>query len=536
MAGRTLLERIIPFGNSIENPRISLNDPRAWDELFGQNLSDTGVRVTPKMALGYPPLWRGINLIANSVMKLPFRVYEAKGENQVEKAKQHPAYKLLRRKANPFVSAQTFKRMMTYHAIFRGNAYAAIKRNGRGEPVELLPLSPTDTHPVQENGALWYASKVQGMKRKFRAEDVLHIKGLSFDGIVGHDVITVFADALGLGIAARKYGAKFFANGASTGGVLMIPRGMSEAAEKRLRKEWKDYQEGLDNSFRTAVLEDGAKWIATTFNPEQSQLVALRQFEVREVANILNLPPHKLGDNSRLAYNSLEQENKATLEDAYDPWLLTWEEECDIKLLTEEQQERDTHYCQFDRTALEKPDASTQADIDSKHVNGGIKTLNEARAALNLPPAPAEIGDQYRIPTTITVGIPAAPEPAPAGNPGGEPAPKAEPKAEPKGDPKKGAVKGAIREALRDRLTRLDAIERDQLPKAEKRGPGETLEWRAAHRKRVAEAMKPLFGILHAATETAESADARADEFSSRYVTAESSAVRETLIESLFPE
>lgn len=509
-----LMDAIRPK-NSIENPRIGLNDPRAWDELFGINLSETGIRVTPKTAIGYAPLWRGINLISGTVAKLPFRVYRQTDETHIEKDRKHPAYYLLHWKANDGMTAGVFKQTLTYHALFRGNGYAAIFRDSKtGEPVELLPLSPTATTPVQENGRIVYVSKAGGETRKLAARDVLHIRGLSYDGLVGHDVITVMADTLGVGIAARKFGSKFFANGANAGGVLMLPRGMTDQAQNRLRKDWKTFQEGLDNSFRTAVLEDGAKWQPTTINPEQSQLMALRQFEVREVANVLGLPPHKLGDDSRLAYNSLEQENKAVLEDCYDRWLLAWEEECDDKLLTDEERgfvefrgrrtwRRFGNFCQFDRSALQLPDDKTRAEIDDKRVNTGIETLNEVRSRNNLPPVDPEIGDVIRIPTTVTLGVPedeaaeAEPDTELGNTPEPEPAASNLAPSVPMVD--RAAVNSVLKSIVADRIESLEMVEREEVCQAANRGGDYVKQidkWLKSHERRLNIALKAVWNAI----------------------------------------
>lgn len=521
--------------NSIENPRISLNDPRAWDELFGLNLSDTGVRVTPNVALGYPPLWRGVSLIANTVAKLPLRVYKQISETEVEKDRKHSAYWLVHWRANEYLTAFEFKRLLTYHALFRGNGFAAIFRDAATDkPIELLPLSPTSTGMVRDGGQVWYVTEIGSERRRLAARDVLHIHGLSYDGLMGHDVITVMADALGLGIAARKFGAKFFANGANAGGVLMLPRGMSDQAQKRLRKDWKTFQEGLDNSFRTAVLEDGAKWTATTINPEQSQLMALRQFEVREVANILGLPPHKLGDDSRLAYNSLEQENKAVLEDCYDPWLKKWEDECDAKLLSDEDRgygrfrgqgftewRRYGNFFEFDRSQLQRPDERAQAEIDDKRVNTGLMTLNEVRSRNNLPPLPPEIGDELRIPTTVTLGPPQEPEAAEPGEDTAAPkAPLAEPDDAPEGAQSMVplvAVNAALERLLANNLARLADIEHEQISKAAARGGdfvGWSDRWLSEHERRVSRGVDPIWRTIAEASGRAH--DAAACEQSAR--------------------
>lgn len=398
-----------PRNNSVENPSVPLNDPDAWAEMFGDQRTDSGVRVSPRTVIGYPPFWRGVSLICGAVRKAPLQVYSRTGKNNKELAKQHPAYRLLYRKPNPFILAGVFKSTLQFHALLHGNGYAAIFRDNAARPRELLLLDPNTTSIAQRGTELYYIAEAGNQKRTIAAENVFHLKGLSFDGLVGIDTVSVMANALGLGIAARKFGARFFDKGANASGVLMIPRGLPEKAAEKLKKDWESYQTGLDNSFRTAVLEEGTKWQQTTVSPEQAQFLQTRQFEVREVANILGLPPHKLGDKEGMAYNSLEQENKAYIGDSLDPWLCTYEDEAEEKLLTEQEKDSDSHFVEFDRTALEQSDSSTQTRNRIAKVNGGLISTDEARGEMNLGPLPNGQGERYRVPSGYTFAD--APEP-----------------------------------------------------------------------------------------------------------------------------
>jgi len=275
-------------------------------------------------------------------------------------------------------------------------------------------MDPVSTKPFLRGGELFYETMAGGQRKELRADQVFHIKGLSYDGLVGHDVLTVMSDPLGLALADRKFGGKFFANGMHVGGFLQVPPGLSDKAKERVNADMKKRGEGLDNAFRKMLLEDGVKFIQTTIDPEKAQLLESRQWDVIEIANILGLPPHKLGSSDRMAYNSLEQENKSTLEDGYGPWLSIWEEEADAKLLDEEELRADTHYFEFDRRSLQAVDSETQQTTGTGYANGGIMLVDEVRAEMNLPPLPNGEGQKLRIPTTITIAGEEPVEPDPA--------------------------------------------------------------------------------------------------------------------------
>lgn len=389
--------------NSLENPATSLADPDAWLlDAMGGGETESGVHVNRKTAIGYPPLWRGINLISGDVAKLPLNLFERSGEAGKEKAVDHPAHKLMRRKPNPWMTANVFKRTMQYHALLFGNGYAAIFRSLK-TPVELVILSPTDTFPVQAQGRLWYVTKAANEQRRIPAEDVLHIRGLSFDGLIGHSVLEVMAEALGLGMAAREFGSRFFGSGSNMSGVLMVPGKFKQEQIANAIASWEEMARGLKRAHKIALLQDGVKWQPTTISPEQGQFNETRQFEIREVANILGIPPHKLGDSSRTSYNSLEQENKSYLQDGLDHWLCAWEDECFDKLLTEKEKANDSHFFEYLREAYIQTDGETKIKMLVEQVNNGLLLPDEARAIQNLPPYPNGVGQKFRMPSNVMV-------------------------------------------------------------------------------------------------------------------------------------
>lgn len=475
-----------PYAASLENPAMSLDDPDTWDDVLGGVEAESGIRVTPRRVLGYPPIWRGINLIASGCAKLPLVVYKRDGDDARERDRKHAAYRLLRRKPNKWVTAFHFRRTLTYHAIGHGNGYAAIFRDRNGAPEDLLILSPTATYPVQYDGELWYVTEIGGETRRIPARHVLHIRGLSFDGLCGYSVYDVMKEALGLGMAARSYAARFFGEGSNAGGILMVPGSFKEEQVKNLLASWAKMAVGLQKSHKVAVLQDGAKFEKTTINAEESQLIPTQEHEVRMAANILNLPPHKLGDNSKSSYNSLEQENRAYLQDSLDPWLVAWESECDDKLLSDDEQENETHYCEHIRDALERTDARGEIAGLVMELNNGLVNLDEARAIRNRGPVPNGEGKKFRQPANIgTVG-----EPPPA--------------------PPPAAAQATLEILARDKFDRLIKVEVD---KATAAGNGRTAAtwdrgaWNAwidrfydQHRTWMREALAPIVGMACAIT------------------------------------
>jgi len=409
---------------SIENPAVPLTSPEAFDYLgLGEDSeSSSGVRVNHKNALGYPAMWRGINLICDGTRKLGLHLYRKKSDGGRERFTEHAAYRLVRRKPNEFMTAGVFRQVLTFHAVLYGNGYAAIIRDGFAAPQELLILDPTTTVPVVAGGKLWYVANIRGELVKLEAENVLHLRRLSRDGINGLDLAEVFKETLGLGLAARKFGSRFFKNGAKASGILMIPGHIKKEAQENILAKWSSMATKLTEEHKVALIQDGAKYQQLTISPEQGQFLQTRLFENREVSLILGVPPHKLGDTSRTSYNSLEQEERAWLFDGLDPWLVMWEEECADKLLTEEEKESEQFYFRFNREEALQMSFRERMEGISKGFATGLFTVNDQLRMEDRPTIGPEGDVRFRPANLVPLDFQPAPkQPAP---PAAKPAPE----------------------------------------------------------------------------------------------------------------
>jgi HK97 family phage portal protein len=388
---------------SPENPANDL-DGADWTGGWGEGFfrTDSGAKVNHRTALKYAPFWRALNLVSGKVATIPFITYSNDADDVRSRAKKHPAYRLLRRRANSEMSARTFRQTLQAHAMSRGNGYAYIYRHeGSYEPEELIPLNPDLTYPKRVDGELVYITTVGGSPRVLNPENVLHIKGLGFDGLQGYDVVSVGRNSLEGGIAAGKYGNRFFDNNAAPSVVIESAKALTLEAINKLRQSWTKNFGGLDRSHKPAVLEDGMKVKPFSFNAKESQLLELRLFEILPTSNLTGVPPHKLGHPGRTAYASLEQENQAFLDDGMDYWFCTWEDECNLKLTTEEEQAEESIFCEFVRGALVRADIKSRFDA-YKTASGGAPFMlrNEIRKLENLPPV--EGGDKMIDPLNMT--------------------------------------------------------------------------------------------------------------------------------------
>lgn len=390
--------------DSMENPNNPLGFP---DEALYSEQSDSGLRVTADNALAYSPWWRGVNLISTDLGRLPLVTYKRAGKGK-ETDTPHPAYRLLLYEPNQEMADDVFKQTMQGNALSLGNAYAYIFRKGNADPTDLIPLDcdPAITYPKRVGGQLWYITNVEGEERKLPARDVLHIRGLSREGIVGYCLFRKAQNSIGLGKAAQKYGARYFRNNAAPAIAIEVPGTMKTEAAKEFLARFNQMHQGLDEQHKTALLTQGAKINSYTTNARDSQLLELSKFQFIDVANFLGIPPHKIGDTTGRSYASLEQENQSYLDECLDGWLRRWERECWRKLLREREKENDTHVIEFNRNAILRTDAVARSQYYHTMLLDGVMNKDDVRSRENMNPLPDGMGQRYYEPANMNIAKP----------------------------------------------------------------------------------------------------------------------------------
>ncbi len=316
--------------------------------------TDSGVQVNTQSALTMTSVYACINRISNPVAHFPLKILQRKDGGGSTVVTEHPMSSRLGLRPNDFMSSRTLRKTSQSHALLWGNAYQEIERNGKGEAIALWPLLPNRTAPRRKGGSLVIDTTVDGKRFELNSRDVLHVMDLSSDGYVGHSQVHLFREAIGMGLAMEKFGAKFFGNDAKSGGFLMHPGRLSANAQGNLRgtggkKPASDNpaapleaQGGLDNAHRVKVLEEGMKFIQTMIPPEDAQFLGSREFQIAEIARIFDVPLILLQSHEKSTSwgTGVEQLMIGFVQQTIAPWVDAWEQEMNWKLFTQKEREQ----------------------------------------------------------------------------------------------------------------------------------------------------------------------------------------------------
>lgn len=380
------------FRSSPENPSTSLSNPAAWlTGLFGT--SKTGVQVSEDNALTFSAVYAAVRIISETIASIPLNVYQYDGETRV-KAEGHPVQNLLAKAPNAVSSTFTFREAMAANLVLHGNAYARIEFNNAGRPVSLTPLNPMLVEVKIVDGEKVYKFN---QKETFLDYEILHFVGLSFNGLTGKSPLTVAREAVAIGLAAQEYGARFYSNGANTGGVITAPGRLSSEAINRLKQSWNRANGGLSNSHGTAILEEGMKYDKIGLDPEAAQFLQSRKFQVNEIARIFRLPPSYLADleNSSTRAN-VEQQAIQFVRDCITPYVRRMEVELNRKLFREDEANL---YAYFTVEGLMRGDLKGRYDAYATARQWGWLSVNDIRDLENLNPVDG--GDVYLQPLNM---------------------------------------------------------------------------------------------------------------------------------------
>lgn len=383
---------------SLEDPRVPITGAQLV-ELMDGTPTASGVQVNEFTAMNLSAVWAAVRLLANAVAVPPLILYE-RLERGRRRASSERLYQLLHDRPNPEMTAVQFKQTVQAHAVTWGNGYAEIERDGAGRPVALWPLLPHLTRVERRNGRkIVVTTLLDGQQVALPAEDVLHIPGPGYDGLMGYSVIRMARESLGLARAAELYGASWFAGGGRPSGVLMYDKALSPEQKANLRQEWQQVHGGLKNAHRVAILEAGMKWQQIGLPPGDAQFLGTREFSVEEIARWFGVPPHKLAHLKNAHFNNIEHQKIEFHTDSALPWYTTWEQAVSMTLIPE--RDRGRLYAEFLAEALLRGDHKTRYEAYSIGRQWGWLSANDIRELENMNPLPGREGDIYLVPLNM---------------------------------------------------------------------------------------------------------------------------------------
>lgn len=389
------IKSLFGFGQARNKPQDKAADA-GYSFLFGRTTS--GKPVNERTAMQTTAVYACVRILAEAIASLPLHIYEYQDDGGKKLVHEHPLYFLLHDEPNPEMTSFVFRETLMSHLLIWGNAYAQIIRDGAGRVLGLYPLLP-DKVDVQrdDKGNIYYVySRNSDENPTFKqygdivlkADDVLHIPGLGFDGLIGYSPIAMAKNAVGMTLACEEYGASFFANGANPGGVLEHPGVLKDPS--KVRESWNSVYRGVNNAHKIAVLEEGMKYQQIGIPPEEAQFLETRKFQINEIARLYRIPPHMVGDLEKSSFSNIEQQSLEFVKYTLDPWVIRWEQSLQKALLLPD--EKSKYFIKMNVDGLLRGDYQSRMNGYAVGRQNGWFSANDIREMENMNPISDEEG------------------------------------------------------------------------------------------------------------------------------------------------
>jgi len=351
-----------------------------------------------EVAMKYSAVFSCVKVLAETFASSPIMLYRNTGEGR-ERVNNLRVYDILHNRPNEEMSPFSFKETLETSRNLGGNAICERLVNGRGDLVGLYPY-PWSAVSIQRNaeGRLEYVIGDGEESKVLSRDQVLHIPGLSFDGVIGLSPIEYVSNAIRLGLSYESFAIQLYKNGATSTGAFKHPSALKEEAYKRLKKELKENYTGLQNSGTPMLLEDGLEFVPFSIKPVDAQMLESKRFQIEDIARIYRVPLHLLQDLTRATNNNIEHQSLEFVMYTMLPIYKRAEEAMNAQLLTRQQRQAG-YYLEF------KMDGLLRGDIQSRYAayaiarQWGIMSINDIRKLENMNPIDG--GDSYLQPLNM---------------------------------------------------------------------------------------------------------------------------------------
>ena len=354
-------------------------------------LVHSGEPVTERSALSLVAYYAAVRLLADTVASLPWDAFRSRGGRQVEL---DPAPALLR---DPYqmLTAYEWKHQMMVSLAMRGNFYGLIvERDWLEFPTQIQPLHPDWVlREYERRGGRPTGNVItRVLGEPVPERDLFHVRGFTPPGSPdGLSPIELARHSIGLGLATQRYGSSWFRDGAAPSGQLITDQELNQEQITRNQEQWVATHGGRR---LPAVMTGGMKYEPISITPEESQFLQTRDFTIKEMAMLVGVPPHMIGDVERSTSwgTGIEQQSIGFVTYNLRSWLTSVEAAMSKWLLPRGQHVR------FNVDALLRGDLKSRYEAYRVALEAGFKNPDEIRALEDLEPIPGGAGQQFRQP------------------------------------------------------------------------------------------------------------------------------------------
>lgn len=360
----------------------------ALADFFGSVTGSTK-SVSNEQAMRMNTVYSCVKVLSDTMATLPCHLFRETSSGK-ELHTTAPLHNLMLNSPNDYQTGPEFMSYVMVNLCLSGNFYGYINKTSSGKVVEILPLK-TENVSVQQDeqyNIVYVVTFDNGKQDVMGPDQILHIRGMSMDGVTGVSPIQYNANSIGAGIDARDYAANVFTNDATPRGVLHTDGILDDESFENIKDSWNSSHGGVANSHKVAILEQGLKFSAVSLSPQDVQLLDMRKYTRSEICAMFRVPPHMVGDLDRATFSNIEHQDLAFYKATMLPYLMLIEARLNKALLNVT-----TQSFKFDVSNLLRADMTTRVQTYNTLITAGVMNPNEARMELGYNPRDG--GDEY---------------------------------------------------------------------------------------------------------------------------------------------
>ena len=359
-------------------------------------VSKSGEAVTLRQALGVSTVYACVRVVAEGMAQVPCKLYRRTADGGRIEARNHPLWSLLYRKPNLSQTSFEFREQIAMHLCLAGNAFVVVTRDSEGRVLELLPFEPgyVRLERQRDMSVRYWVRGPETREVEVPASAMWHIRGSSWTGWRGEDVLALARDSVGLALATESFGSEMFANGVRLSGHLEVEGTPSPETLAAIRSTWNAVHQGSGNRLQTALLAGGIKFSPHEVKADEAQYIETRKFLVPEICRFFRVMPVMVGHQDGTAsYASVEQMFLAHRTHTLGPWFERFEQSAECHLLTE--RERNEYEIELVEHVLTRGTSKERAETLAIMRQNGALTGNQFREQMDMSRENEAILNEY---------------------------------------------------------------------------------------------------------------------------------------------
>ena len=335
------------------------------DAISGQG----GGYTNPRLAENLATVVACVNAVSAGIASLPARVYRTEGNGRVE-APGHPVSRLIR-SPNRAMTWPDFAEFLVAQMLLRGNALAAIERDGAGRPITLTPI-PWDAVAVEclPSGRLVY---IENGRRHLDTE-VLHLRDRMDGPHIGRSRISRAPAAVDSALGLQTYSSSVWNNAATPSLAIGLPPNMTAAGRERMDAFYSERHAGAHNARKILYTDSSVTVTPLSISPEDAEVLASRQFSVIELCRLFNVPPPIVQSYEFNTFTNASQANLWFASNTLAPIARKLEAEFSRSVFSDP-----ALHIEIDLSGLLRGDYATRWTANVAAVGANILTVDEVR-------------------------------------------------------------------------------------------------------------------------------------------------------------